>query len=413
MNNSYNIIIVGAGIVGVSTALWLLRSGHSVTIIDKNKPGNGTSFGNAGILARSSVAPVTAPGLLSKVPKMLLDPNFPLFLRWSYLPKLMPWMVKYLSYANDLDTGRIAEGLAFLTRDSVRQHVDLVKNTGAETWLKKSDYAIAYTSRSVFDADAYAWNLRAKAGFYPELIEGNTVRDVEPMLSKKIQFLALMSEHGFIRDPASYIKSIVEEVKKLGGKILKSEVLDFNLTDGKIKNIVTNLGNVKCDRLVLAAGIWSKQLLKKLGLNVPMESERGYHIEFKSPSQELKLPIMVASGKFVATSMKNGLRCAGIVEFGGLEALASSKPLKLLERKVEQTFPDLKFKKIEPWLGHRPTLSDSLPIIGEIKNSNVFGAFGHHHIGLTAGPKTGRLIADLITKGGINKDIHAYSPNRF
>lgn len=413
MKTAKHIVVIGAGIVGVSTAIWLRRAGLAVTLIDRNIAGKSTSYGNAGVLASCSVAPVTAPGLLLKGPKLLLDPNFPLFMRWSYLPRLAPWLVKYMSHANDKDTRRIAKGLAPLTSDSLDQHLSLVKGTGAENWMVQSDYSFAYASRAAFEDDAYTWELRRQAGFEPELIEGSAVQDFEPMLAPDIKFLAVMHDHGFVRNPGEYIKALASEVLALGGKILHAEVKDFTLSDGKVSAVQTSQGEVACSDLVVAAGIWSKPLAKKLGLVVPMESERGYHIIFKSPNQQLGSPMMIAGGKFVATPMSDGLRCAGIVEFGGLQAGASAKPLKLLRRKALETFPNLEFQETETWLGHRPAPADSLPLIGEIGASGVIAAFGHHHIGLTSGPKTGRLVADLLAKGGSNLDLSAYSPNRF
>ncbi|WP_297590319.1 FAD-dependent oxidoreductase [Roseibium sp.] len=157
-----HVIVVGAGIVGVSTAIWLCRAGIKVTIVDRAEPGTSvsTSYGNAGVLASCSVAPVTAPGMIHKSPKMLLDPNFPLFLRWSYLPKLTPWLLKYLSHANDKDTRRISQGLAPITFDSTDQHSALVRGTDAEAWMVSSDYSFVYPSRAVFEADHYTWMLR-------------------------------------------------------------------------------------------------------------------------------------------------------------------------------------------------------------------------------------------------------------
>jgi D-amino-acid dehydrogenase len=175
----------------------------------------------------------------------------------------------------------------------------------------------------------------------------------------------------------------------------------------------TAQGTIACDDVVLATGVWSKPLMQKLGLNVPLEAERGYHIVFEGASGGPSRPFMIASGKFVATPMAQGLRCAGIVEFGGLDAGPSKAPLDLLRRQVKRTFPQLTASNEIEWLGHRPAPSDSLPLIGEVGQSRVFTAFGHHHIGLTGGPKTGRLVAGLITGQPTNTDLTAYHPQRF
>ena len=413
--NSSHVVVIGAGIVGVSAAIWLRRAGVEVTIVDRVEPGSpvSTSYGNAGVLASCSVAPVTAPGMIRKSPKMLLDPNFPLFLRWSYLPKLTPWLLKYLSHANDKDTRRISQGLAPITFDSTDQHVALAKGTDAEAWMVNSDYSFVYSSRAAYEADHYTWMLRRKAGFEPELLEGEAVRDFEPNLSPDLGFLAVMHDHGYIRDPGSYVSSLAREAEKLGARVLKAEVMDFALTGQRVSAVSTSEGELQCEQVVLATGVWSGPLARKLGLSVPLETERGYHIQFRSPEGGPGTPLMVTSGKFVGTPMEDGLRCAGVVEFGGLEAPASSAPLNLLRRKVLESFPNLTFEKEESWLGHRPAPSDSLPLIGEIGGSGVFAGFGHHHIGLTAGPKTGRILAGLITGERQNVDLSAYDPMRF
>ncbi|MEX3011883.1 NAD(P)/FAD-dependent oxidoreductase [Hoeflea sp. TYP-13] len=408
-----HIVVIGAGIVGVSTAIWLRRAGCEVTLIDRSKPGLGTSFGNAGVLASCSVVPVTTPGLMFKGPKFLLDPNFPLFLRWSYLPKLAPWLLRYLSHATDKDTRRIADGLTPIVSDSIEQHRSLVEDGPAARYVKTSDYSFAYTDRAAFEDDAYVWELRKVAGFEPELIEGEAVREKEPAFGPAVGLLAVMRDHGYVTNPGGYVAALAETLEGMGGKLVTAEVTDFELTGGEISAVLTNNGRFECDKAVLSTGVWSKELAGKLGLKVPLESERGYHIVFKNPSFNLKAPVMVAAGKFVATPMDMGLRCAGVVEFGGIEAGPSKAPVKLLKKKVKETFPDLTYASEEEWLGHRPAPSDSLPLIGEIKNTGVFSAFGHHHIGLTGGPKTGRLIAGLINGERPNLDLSAYDPNRF
>ncbi|MEO0380203.1 MAG: FAD-dependent oxidoreductase, partial [Pseudomonadota bacterium] len=203
------IIIAGAGIVGVSTGIWLRRiCDAEVTIIDRLPPGEGTSHGNAGVLAACSIAPVTAPGLVRKAPGMLLNPDFPLFMRWGYLPKLLPWLFKYLSNANDADTRRIATGLTDVVADTVDQHKALVAQTDAATWVTESDYSFAYANRAAFEADAYTWGLRRDAGFEPILRDGDALRDLEPNLAPSIGLLATMKDHGHIRDPGGYVKAL-------------------------------------------------------------------------------------------------------------------------------------------------------------------------------------------------------------
>lgn len=408
------VVIVGAGIVGVSTGIWLRRmSDAEVTIIDRLAPGEGTSHGNAGVLASCSMVPVTTPGLVWKAPKMLISKDFPLFMRWGYFPKLLPWLLKYLSNANDADTRRIASGLGQIVGDSVQQHKSLTADTGLEDWVTESDYSFAYKDRASYEADAYVWGLRREAGFEPEIREGDAAHEYEPNLSRSVGLLATMKDHGYIKDPGGYVKALANVFEELGGRIIKAEIKDFELTDGRVTQILTDTGAHPCDRAVIAAGVWSKPLMQKLGLSVPLESERGYHIVFEGAEGGPAHPIMVASGKFVATPMAAGLRCAGVVEFGGLDAGPAKPAFELLRRQASAAFPNLKYKGEVEWLGHRPAPSDSLPLIGQIRQSRIFAAFGHHHIGLTGGAKTGRITAGLVTDQPINIDLSAFDPMRF
>lgn len=406
-------VVIGAGIVGVSTAIWLRRNGVPVTLVDRGAPGQGTSFGNAGVLASVSMVPVTTPGLIGKAPKLALDPNFPLFMRWSYLPKLLPWLVKYMRHANDADTRRIAKGLTGVVSDSVDQHHSLSDGTRAADWIVDSDYTFAYADRAAFEADGYVWGLRREAGFDPELIEGDGVADYEPNLGPDVGCLAVMKDHGFIRDPGGYVAALAEEFQSLGGVWQQADVRDFSFTDGRVSAVETTTGPIACADVALATGVWSKPLMKRLGLNIPLETERGYHIVFKDATGGPKVPMMIASGKFVATPMAAGLRCAGVVEFGGLEAGPSKAPLALLRREVRKAFPHLKATEEIEWQGHRPATSDSLPVIGEVGQTGIYAGFGHHHIGLTGGPKTGRLLAQLMTGQIPNMDMAPYDPARF
>lgn len=411
---SRTVVVIGAGIVGVSAALWLIRSGCSVTLVDRAPPGSATSSGNAGVLAACSVTPVTAPGLLGKAPGMLLNPDFPLFLRWSYLPRLAPWLLRYLAHANEADTRRIAGALPVITADSVAQHKALAGNGAAAAFLRESDYAFAYRDRAVMESDPLTWLLRRAAGFEPVVIEGAAVRDYEPALSTQIDCLAVMKDHGFVVNPRAYVAALADEFTAAGGRFVSADVTGFERDGaGRVSAVTTAREAFSCDAAVVAAGVWSKALAKSIGLAVPLESERGYHLFFRGASAMPQRPVMVAAGKFVATPMEGGLRCAGVVEFGGTAAGPSKAPLALLRRQALAAFPGLEAEAEESWLGHRPAPADSLPLIGEIADSGIFAAFGHHHIGLTGGPKTGRIIAGLITGRAPDADISAFDPNRF
>lgn len=413
MSKPCKIIVIGAGICGLSAAIWLRRAGHDVTLVDRDRPGAGASQGNAGLLAQWAVVPVNTPDLVSTAFKYLANPRSPLFLQWSYLPRLLPWLWQFARNANDRDTARMVEGLIPLVGDSVDQHRALVRGTLAEKWLATSDFGYAYADRAAFEGDAYSWAIKRDAGHVPEVVTGEAVREVEPMLGPATQCLALLKGHGHILDPGSYMADLARVLEVEGGEVRQATVQDITLEDGRVSRIETDRGPMPCDRAVLAAGIWSKELMRKLGLRVPLEAERGYHLHFTGPSQMPRHPLMISSGKFAVNPMAHGLRCAGTVELGGIAKGPSRAPLDLIRRETARVFPDLTYDTVTEWMGFRPSTPDSLPLIGEIGSTGVHAAFGHQHVGLTAGPKTGRLVADLVSDRRPNIDLSPYDANRF
>lgn len=271
-----HVVVIGAGIVGVSTALWLRREGADVTLIDREGPAAGTSYGNGGVLASCSVVPVTVPGLVRKAPKMLLDPNQPLFLKWGYLPKLAPWLVKYLSHANAEDTARIAKALAGIVGDSLADHQALAAGTAAERYIRPSDYLYIYNDRSHFEGDAFGWGLRRDLGLEWEELEGRAFSDFDPVFASELGFAVRLGDHGLIADPGAYVKALAAEAEAQGARILTGTVDDIAREDGRVTGVRAGGETIPCDAVALATGVWSGPLTRKLGLNVPLESERGY-----------------------------------------------------------------------------------------------------------------------------------------
>ncbi len=413
MTQSLKIIVIGAGICGLSSAIWLRRAGHEVTLIDRDHPGAGASYGNAGLLAQWAMVPVNTPDLPKTALKYLLNPKSPLFLQWSALPKLTPWLFQFLRHATESGTAHMAAGINRIVSDAADQHRALTRGTRAERWITDSHMAFAYPSRAKFEADRYGWGLRAQFGQVPEVIEGPAVQEAEPILSPYYSCLALLKGHAHILNPGAYMADLARVLEDEGGRYLRAEARDVQMERGQITGIVTGSGLLPCDHAVLAAGIWSKPLMRKLGLKVPLVTERGHHLQFTNPSMLPRNPIMISKGKFVATPMETGLRCAGTVELGDTKKGPNRKVLGLIRDYAKEAFPELRHDNVEEWLGFRPSTPDSLPLIGEIGNTGVHAAFGHQHIGLTAGPKTGRIVAALIDKQPPNMDLSAYDANRF
>ncbi len=409
-----NVAIVGAGIVGVSTAIHCLRDGHHVTLIDKSGPGEGASHGNGGVLASCSVVPVTVPGLLGKAPRMLFSPNQPLFLKWSYLPRLLPWLVKYLGNANADAVRHRAKALAPIIGDSLADHQALAKGTGAEKWIVPSDYVFLYRDRKHYEGDAFGWSVRTENGYQWRELEGADFRAYDPAFGPSIGFGACCGDHGRITDPGQYVKDLAAFAEQQGARLVLGEATEIARDNGHVTGVRVSGETIACDTAILTAGAWSGPLARSVGLRVPMESERGYHLELWEPSVMPRSPVMVAAGKFVATPMEGRLRLAGIVEFGGLDAPPSRAPFELLERNIREAIPGIEWKKTVEWMGHRPSVADSIPVIGEVPDlKGMLTGFGHDHVGLTGGPKTGRLLSQLVSGRKPNIDLTPYSPARW
>jgi D-amino-acid dehydrogenase len=406
------VVVVGAGITGVSIAEQLRRAGAEVTLVDRVDPGDSqqTSYGNAGMIARAAIVPVSTPGLLKKIPKMLIDPNSPLFLKWGYLPKLLPWLIPFLRAGSPRKLKSIVSGLDSLTSDSVEQHLKLANGTTAEKFIKKGRFGVLYTNEQTFSDDKLGQQLKADYGYKFQKLNRADILSLDPHISNRYNSAAVFNDHAWITDPGQYLRTIFEYYNSKGGKFLKSEVKEIDNKSITLKNNEV----LAADKIVIATGAWSNYLANKLGVNSKIESERGYHIFFKGATRVPPFPLMIADGKFIATPMRDGMRCAGVVEFGGLKAPASEAPLNLIRRTIKEVYPDLQFEKEETWMGHRPSTPDSLPLIGPIEGyPDVICAFGSQHIGLTIGPKIGNLVSDLIFQKGTNFDFSPFKVGRF
>ena len=408
------IIVIGAGIVGVSTAIWLQRSGFKVTIIDQKGPATGASHGNAGILAASSIIPVPNPSLIKKLPFYLLSKDSPVFFKMSYLPKMFPFLISYLSKSNLREVNKYAERMTPLIFDTVCQHKSLAKGTGAEKFISYQDYCFGYETEKNFLNDKKVWKLRQKHGLPFEVVNGNEFSNFDPFYKDLFDVIVKCKNHGKINDPGLYVKTLCDHFLSQGGELIISKVNDIsskNLNDVIVK---IESDSLIANKIVVATGAWSKKILKKFKIKMPLESERGYHVEYLEPNFYPKVPMMLTSKKFVITPMDGRIRVAGLVEFAGLKALKRKPPLNLLKNKIKVLFPNLKCKEKIEWLGHRPALVDSLPMLGYLdKNKQILVAFGHQHLGLTAGAKTGRIVSDLIIGNDIKLKISNYRPNRF
>ncbi|HAB39605.1 MAG TPA: FAD-dependent oxidoreductase [Rhodobacteraceae bacterium] len=408
-----NILVAGAGIVGISSAIWLQRAGHKVTVVDRKGPASGTSYGNAGVLAAGAIVPVTIPSLITKAPLMLFDKDSPLFLKWFYLPKLVSFLPKYMSFATNAHVDYYSQAMSTLLLDSAAQHRALALGTAAERFIYEDDYCFGYATKASFEADKYSWQKRDAVGVRYEVICGRKYADFDPIFGDAFETVVRCKDHGRISDPGAYVQALSDHFVEQGGELLITSINDIQIKGGLISGLETDHGVLSADAIVFALGPWSKKIAHKLGVKVPLESERGYHIELVNPSEMPRAPMMVAKSKFVITPMEGRIRAAGVIEFGGLTSAVSKAPFELLKRQLASLLPRVTYKRLDEWMGHRPAPADSLPIIGENdKQGRSYSAFGHQHVGLTGGPKTGRLIAEMISGKKPNIDLTPFHPSK-
>ncbi|MEM7407325.1 MAG: FAD-dependent oxidoreductase [Pseudomonadota bacterium] len=411
-----HLLVLGAGIVGVASALRGLRAGLDVTLVDRLPPGDSTSFGNAGVLASLSFIPVTTPGLIGKVPSMLANPIGPVYVQWSRLPAMLPWLWRYLRNSSRERATAIAHSLAPLTLDSFAAHRDLAAGTPAARRVREMGYAFAYRDRAAFDGDAFGWNLRTEHGISYDVYEDDAAREVEPAMGRGYRCLVVSSEqHGTIDEPGNYVKELAEAFTSAGGTYRQAGVASLEVRDGRFAGLKLENGETLAgDDVVLAAGVWSAELLKPLGINIPLQAERGYHVELLGSNRVPRHALSVTDGKFVATPMGDRVRLAGLAEFASIDAPPSKAPVKTLLTRARQIFDDLEYESHTEWLGRRPTTIDSLPVLGELgRQQGIHLAFGHQHVGLTCAPTTARLVVDRIAGVPSNQDMAPYSAERF
>lgn len=320
------VAVIGAGIVGVATALWLQRAGHDVVLVDRTGPAAGASFGNGGVLASAGVVPVTVPGMAWEAPRMLLSRDGPLFVKWRYLPRMLPWLVRFQASATAAKARHRAKAMTALIGDSLADHQALAAGTGAERWVVPCDYVYLYRDRAELEADSFGWSLRRDCGFRSEVLEGAAARGYDPCFGPEVGCAVRLPDHGRISDPGAYVTALAAQVARQGGCVLTAEVTDLVREGGCVTGLRLGGETLPCDAAVLTAGAWSGPLAAKLGLNVPLETERGYHLDLWEPSAMPRAPVMIAAAKTVATPMEGRLRLAGIVEFGGLDAPPPARP---------------------------------------------------------------------------------------
>jgi D-amino-acid dehydrogenase len=416
--NKKKVAVIGAGMVGACVARYLQRDGHDVVIIDPLGPGEGASHGNAGCFNPSSLVPIAGPDTFKQVPKYLMDPLGPLSIRWSYLPQLAPWLIRYGLAGTPEKIKQQALALKSLIAPCFDALLPLVEDAGAGDLVKRDGILIVYRSGESVAADARGWALRRETGIVWEEFDQEQLRAFDPHLTPDAKFGKYVPHNGHTVNPEGLVKAIVEAILKAGGQLVKAEARAFAFDGDRLVAIETTAGRVEADTVVVAAGAHSKPLAVQAGDKVPLETERGYHVMIRNPAVQPRVPTTDSDNKFVVTPMQFGVRLAGTVELAGLQAAPNWKRSEILLKRIGSLFPalgkDYAMNEVSYWMGHRPSLPDSLPVMGRSKRSaDILYAFGHQHVGMTAAPYTGVVIADLISGRPSPVDLTPFRAGRF
>lgn len=407
-------VVVGAGIVGLCTAAYLLRNRCQVTIVDRRGPGELTSFGNAGGLSSSSATPWAMPGILKQVPKWLIDPSGPLHVRPRYALQALPWLLRFIAQASVERVKHNSQALYSLNRGSVRDLMPLVQWAGLGHLIVVPANLTLFQTRQHFDAARLTNALRDATGHPYEIIDGATIREIEPELAPIFDLAVRSPDNGYCRDPFELSKGLAEKLAADGVTFVRGDVTGFETVDGRIRAVKTDRAALPADAVVIAAGVWSKVLVAALGHTVPLESQRGYHVSVKQPNVTLNNILAVGHKKVSVTPMSSGLRISGTVEFSGTQALPDYRRADTLVPVLQQLMPRLKIEETSEWAGHRPCTPDSLPVIGRSPSvTNAYFGFGHGHQGLMGAAPTGRILSEMIMNRHPGVDVAPFAIERF
>lgn len=413
-----DVAVIGAGLIGAQTALQLQDRGLSVVFVDPGPPGGeqAASYGNAAWLSSHSVLPPASPGVWKQIPGWLRDPLGPLALRPARLPAAAFWLWRYLAAASTEAKLRVTAGhLRALLLDAPALHAEVAARAGIPHLIDATSGLMhVYPDRAGFEDEGLGWRIRRELGIAWEELDAEALAEREPNLSRDYHFGVFVPECGHCRNPGAYTAGLVAHAEAQGARRIAARALGFRAEGGKLAAVETTQGEIACGAAVIAAGVRSAPLAAKAGDRVPLESERGYHAMVEGNGPGPAVPMMVGDRKVVVTQLEHGVRCAGQVEIGGIDALPDWRRAEVLREHLAALIPGLDTSGARVWMGHRPSTPDGLPCIGLASGvEGVVHAFGHGHIGLVSSARTGRLAAQLATGERTEIDVGPFSAIRF
>ena len=412
MEKKLKIGIVGAGIQGISNALFLQKKGFQVTIFDRDEPGSpAASYGNAGHFSPYASVPINRPDILPDIPAMLLSSTGPLALKWNYVPKMIPWFLKFIKNCTTKKMMHTAKNMHQILDLALPAYDELFDEIDLGGLVEKKGILYIWNDKNLKSRELEI-KVRNELGVDQQVVTVKEIHDLEPNI-KPIYHGGVYYQHGrHARNPKKILLKLFELFLRKGGKFLKINVKDIKFDEEK-PIIKTENQSFLFDKIVIACGSFSKRLTDNLNEEIPLDTERGYHVHFKDCDHLLSRPVIFQNRGFGITPMEQGLRVVGTVEFGGLENPLSKSRIKNLINNAKYVMGDLPEHEDE-WLGFRPTLPDYLPVIGPSKkHKNILYCFGHHHLGWTLGPISGKIIAGMIAEENTNLNLKPYSSLRF
>jgi D-amino-acid dehydrogenase len=411
------VTVIGAGIVGICSTNYLLKQGFEVEVIDPAVPGSEDqcSYGNAGGICPGSCIPNSMPGVLRNVPKWLMDPEGPLYVRLAYLPHALPWLVRFLAASRKSRVEEISAAMRSLHRYTFECYEPLMKEAGCEELLQKRGQLFVYESEDGPSKGAYGLRLRREHGVRVDILNADEIRQLEPALAPIFKSAVYLPEQGQCPNPGRLVAKLAENAARHGARFTRARVADFEMGAHGVDAVQLEGGERRAvEQAVLAAGAWSADLARKLGNRIPFETERGYHVMIRDADTGLGIQTISADRKFVASPMEEGLRIAGNVEFSGLTQPPNMFRADVLLKQARPMFKNFREGEVRRWMGHRPGTPDSIPVIDRARCApNVIYAFGHGHQGLIAGSVTGKVVAEMVAGEPTMIDLAPFRADRF